>query len=533
MKVARQLGMLLVDERLLTKDELEHQLQAATETGTPLARVLIDHGQVREQDILRVVAKRLNLLYFELEDNKDDIEFDLRAVGLLDAEIARKLIALPMRFDTDGRVIVITPDPFNDEKAGLLRKALKTEIRMALAPKKALERTIDVAYAMLEASGDTIAPNESAAAILAAADAAKDAADRPTVNDLLVELLDRGGSDLHLAAGSSPQIRVNGLLVELDTYPMLKPAMLRSMVYEILTTRQREELEEKRELDCSHPLPGRGRFRVNVFFQRDSVCAVMRAIPNEILPLAQLGMPPVVSEFAQLARGLVLVTGPTGSGKSTTLASIIDLVNATRAVHVITVEDPIEFMHKHKMALVNQREVGADTLSFAEALKHALRQDPDVILVGEMRGLETISTAITAAETGHLVFATLHTQDAPQSIERMIDVFPAHQQQQVRVQLAGSIQAVVSQQLLPTKDGSSRIAAVEVMVATPAIKNLIREGKVHQVNSAIQSGGKYGMQSMDQALAELVKRGEVSYRHAYERAQNPDELNSLVGNAVK
>ena len=530
MKVARQLGMLLVDERLLTKDELEHQLQLASESGTPLARSLIDQGQVREQDILRVVAGRLNLLYFELDESKDDLEFDLQAVGLLEAEIARKLAALPIRFDGDGRVIVVTPDPFNDDKAGLLRKALKTEVKLALAPKQALMRAIDVAYATLAATGETGAINGSTAAILAEAEAAKDASDRPSVNDLLIELLDRGGSDLHLAAGSPPQVRVNGLLMPLDAHPMLKPAMLRSMIYEILTTRQREELEEQRELDCSHPLPGRGRFRVNVFFQRDSVGAVMRAIPNEIVSLGSLGMPPVVADFAQLARGLVLVTGPTGSGKSTTLASIMDLVNSTRAVHVMTVEDPIEFMHKHKMALVNQREVGADTLGFANALKHALRQDPDVILVGEMRDLETISTAITAAETGHLVFATLHTQDAPQSIERMIDVFPAHQQQQVRVQLAGSLQAVVSQQLLPTKDGKGRIAAVEVMVATPAIRNLVREGKVHQINSAIQSGGKYGMQSMDQALASLVKSGQVAYRVAYERAQNPEELNTLVGN---
>ena len=356
--------------------------------------------------------------------------------------------------------------------------------------------------------------------------------ERPHVNDLLSVLLERGGSDLHLTAGSPPQVRVNGALVPLENFGILKPAELRSMMYEILTSRQREEFEENRELDCSHPLPGKGRFRVNVFFQRDSVGSVMRAIPNEILTLNDLNMPPVVQTFANLGRGLVLVTGPTGSGKSTTLASLIDRVNATRACHVMTVEDPIEFMHRHKMAIVNQREVGADTVSFATALKHALRQDPDVILVGEMRDLETISTAITASETGHLVFATLHTQDAPQSIERMIDVFPSHQQQQVRVQLAGSIQAVVSQQLLPTKTGDSRIAAVEVMVATPAIRNLIREGKVHQITSSLQAGAKHGMQTMDQSLAALVKAGAVDLTVAAERAQNEDEFIALAGKAI-
>ena len=257
--------------------------------------------------------------------------------------------------------------------------------------------------------------------------------------------------------------------------------------------------------------------------------SVLRAIPNEILSLETLGMPAVAHEFATMPRGLVLVTGITGSGKSTTLASLIDLVNRTRPVHVMTVEDPIEFLHRHRMAIVNQREVGSDTNSFSAALKHALRQDPDVILVGELRDLETIHTALTAAETGHLVFATLHTQNAPQSVERMIDVFPPHQQQQVRVQLAGTIRGVISQQLLPTADGRGRIAAVEVMVATPAIRNLIREGKVHQIFTAMQSGGRHGMQTMDQSLANLVRAGKIDMSLAAERATNADELLTLVG----
>jgi twitching motility protein PilT len=255
----------------------------------------------------------------------------------------------------------------------------------------------------------------------------------------------------------------------------------------------------------------------------------MRTIPFEIVPLDSLGLPPAVKQFAELPRGLVLVTGPTGSGKSTTLASLVDIINMTKASHIMTVEDPIEFLHNHKMAVVNQREVGEDTQSFAQALKHVLRQDPDVILVGEMRDLETISTALTAAETGHLVFATLHTQDAPQSVDRIIDVFPSYQQQQVRVQLASALQGIVTQQLLPIRQGGGRAVAAEVMVATPAIRNLIREGKTHQIYSAMQAGGKYGMQTMDQSLALLVSRGVITMEVALERCANEEDLRRLSG----
>jgi twitching motility protein PilT len=263
--------------------------------------------------------------------------------------------------------------------------------------------------------------------------------------------------------------------------------------------------------------------------QRDSVGAVMRVIPYQVVPLGALGVPDAVAKFGELHRGLVLVTGPTGSGKSTTLASLIDMINSTRAVHIMTVEDPIEFLHSHKKAIVNQREVGEDTHSFAAALKHVLRQDPDVILVGEMRDLETISTALTAAETGHLVFATLHTQDAPQTVDRIIDVFPAHQQQQIRVQLATSLQGIVTQQLERTADGKSRTVACEILVATPAVRNLIREGKVHQIYSVMQAGARFGMQTMDSSLAGLVRSGKVAFDVAVERASQPDDLRRLLG----
>jgi twitching motility protein PilT len=349
------------------------------------------------------------------------------------------------------------------------------------------------------------------------------------INDLLSIVLDRGASDLHITAGSHPVVRVHGSLVRLDEYPRLMPDQIRRMVYGILAQKQRERLEADLELDISYSLPGKARFRVNVYFQRDAIGAAFRMIPFEIKPLEDLGLPTQVADLARLPRGLVLVTGPTGSGKSTTLASLVDIVNVERPCHIMTVEDPIEFLHKHKLAVVNQRELGQDTHSFASALKHVLRQDPDVILVGEMRDLETISTALTAAETGHLVFATLHTQDAPQTMDRVIDVFPPHQQQQVRVQLASTIQGVVTQQLLPTADGSGRAVACEILVATPAVRNLIREAKIHQIYSAMQAGGRFGMQTMDQGLAHLVRAGKVTFEAAEEQCHAPDELRRLLG----
>jgi twitching motility protein PilT len=349
------------------------------------------------------------------------------------------------------------------------------------------------------------------------------------VAELLEHVLKLSASDLHITAGSAPVVRINGALRRLDQYPALEAEELQRMVYSILTQKQRERLEQELELDVSYSLPGKARFRVNVYFQRDALGAAFRLIPFEITSIENLGLPRQVEDFARLPRGLVLVTGPTGSGKSTTLASLVDVVNSEKDLHIMTVEDPIEFLHRHKRAVVNQREVGQDTHSFAQALKHVLRQDPDVILVGEMRDLETISTALTAAETGHLVFATLHTQDAPQTIDRVIDVFPPSQQQQIRVQLASTLQGVMTQQLLPTADGQGRTVAVEVLVATPAVRNLIREAKVHQIYSAMQAGGKFGMQTMDHSLAALVRANRIDYETALASCHNADELNRMLG----
>ena len=324
-------------------------------------------------------------------------------------------------------------------------------------------------------------------------------------------------------------VRIHGEIQPIKGYRKLMPKDLQQIIYSMLTQKQRENFEENLELDVSYALPGKARFRVNVFQQRDAVGSVMRLIPYEIKSAEDLGLPPAVLEFARLRRGLVLVTGITGSGKSTSLAALIDYINSTRHEHIMTVEDPIEFLHNHKKSVINQREVGTDTYSFAEALKRVLRQDPDVILVGEMRDLETISTALTAAETGHLVFGTLHTQDAPQSVDRVIDVFPPHAQQQIRVQLAGSIAGVMSQQLVPLASGKGRAVAAEILVATPAVRNLIREGKTHQIYTSMQAGGKFGMQVMDQHLAEIVKSGKVRYEVALERCHKVEEFNRLVG----
>jgi twitching motility protein PilT len=352
------------------------------------------------------------------------------------------------------------------------------------------------------------------------------------IPELLGKLLEMQGSDLHLTAGTPPTVRVHGELERLQDYPLLTPRALQGMIYAILPQKMRERFEQELELDMSYSLPGRARFRVNVYMQRDAVGAVFRVIPFEIKGLDELGLPPVCADLARFPRGFVVVTGPTGSGKSTTLAGMVDVVNTERAGHIMTVEDPIEFLHKHKTCVVNQREIGADTHSFASALKHVLRQDPDVILVGEMRDLETISTAITAAETGHLVFATLHTQDAPQTVDRIIDVFPPHQQQQTRVQLSTTLQGVITQQLVPTTDGQGRVVAAEVMIATPGIRNLIREGKVHQIYSAMQAGGRYGMQTMDMSLASHVKAGRINQQMAFERCHDPEELQRLIGSTA-
>ncbi len=546
------LGEMLIEQGVLSAAQLGAAQDHAGPGGS-LTRSLMQLHLATESDLVHAFATSLGMASTEVGPET----VDPTVAALLSGEDARALTALPVRFDEAGSLIVAIADPKDPTLASTLEAALGMPVTLALAPRWALLEAIEAlngpltAVAALSVAAVTAGsgvqapaggvPSRSNGAAAPPPTGNRDRPEPPTVaseedasidlDQLLKTLVDRGGSDLHLTAGIPPAMRVNGDLCQLEEFPVLTRNELQKMLYGIMTQKQREAFENELELDMSYAVPNLARFRVNIFQQRDSIGSVMRVIPYGILPLEDLGVPEQVADFAYLPRGFVLVTGPTGSGKSTTLASLIDLHNRNRPSHIITVEDPIEFLHKHKRSVVNQREVGTDTRGFAPALKHVLRQDPDVILVGELRDLETIQIALTAAETGHLVFGTLHTQDAPQTIDRIVDVFPPHQQEQIRVMLAGALRGVVCQQLLKTADGKGRTVACEVLVATNGVRNLIREGKTHQIYSAIQAGASHGMVAMDQSLATLVKQGKVTYEAALEKCNNVQEFNRLAGRA--
>jgi len=511
---ARRFGDALVDRHVITREAMEAYLDEAAHTGEPFPDLVGRQGDIPASDLSAAWAAALGATYVDFGTEVVEPE----AVALLPEEIGRANRAVPVSFRS-GTLLVAFPTPLDTPAVQAATKYLRdagVDVELGLADSASIDDALNAAYGGGGASSEPSVGHAEPSSEL---------------YRLFDRILEMGASDLHLAANQPPFIRVVGELVRMPDEPVLSAAKVRELAFSILSVRQQQKFEETHELDTSHAMGTRVRFRVNVFVQRNAVGVAFRVIPFEVVDFDQLGLPEIVKTFADVPRGMILVTGPTGSGKSTTLASLVDIVNRTRQCHIITIEDPIEFVHNSKVALVNQREVGTDTDGFGIALTSAMRQDPDVILVGEMRDLDTISTAITAAETGHLVYATLHTQDAAQTVDRIIDVFPGEQQAQVRIQLANSLVGVVTQQLVPTVDGRGRAVASEVMIANNAIRALIRDGKVHQIHNAMMSGRKAGMQSMDDSLADLVRRGVVSKEQAARRAQNPDELLRLLGGA--
>ncbi|NIM04133.1 MAG: PilT/PilU family type 4a pilus ATPase [Armatimonadetes bacterium] len=438
---------------------------------------------------------------------------DLATVTLIPRRMATDLSVLAL-WRAGQRIAVAMADPRDIDAIAAIKTQTGFEPEPLLASEREIQSAVDRFYTLLEEEESGSRQADEAKEIL-------------HVDELLAALMEKDGSDLHLSVGSPPVLRVNGELIPLN-FEVLTPARAQEITYAILTDERIAEFEQAHELDFAYSVPGLSRFRVNLHFQRGSIGAAFRTVPMEPPSLDELGMPSVLKTLCYKPRGLVLVTGPTGSGKSTTLAAMVKEINMSRRCHIITIEDPIEFLHRNNLSIVIQREVGSDTHSFANALRHILRQDPDVILVGEMRDLETIASAITAAETGHLVFATLHTTGAAQSVDRMIDVFPPHQQTQIRLQLSAVLEGIICQTLLPRLDSKGRVCAQELLIATSAVRNLIREGKSHQLASVQQAGAQFGMQTLDQALKNLVVKGMVAAEVAAACSSDPEDFLNLL-----
>ncbi|HUZ22059.1 MAG TPA: PilT/PilU family type 4a pilus ATPase [Acidimicrobiales bacterium] len=534
---ARALVDLLVASGALAPEDGSRALVEAAESGTSVVVLLDGRGSVDAATCLRYLAGISGLATVDLATSPPQPAALLTMPFIL----ARQYAAIGYRLE-EGQLVIACVEPLDADDLRAVEAGLGGPVsRCVLANARIIVRTIEeLASRDSESAGVSSAGGAADAALHGGTTGVKPVAptatmgrlpvneETPSLDQLLMIAVDQGASDLHLSAQFPPAIRVDGAIRPIAALRPLEASELREMVFGALPTVQRERFEATRELDTAYSLPGIGRFRVSVFQQRGNVGAVLRMIPDSIPAFDSLGLPDVLASFATLRRGLVLVTGPTGSGKSTTLASVVDIINRSKPLHIMTVEDPIEFIHAHGTAIVNQREVGVDTKSFADSLRHVLRQDPDVILVGEMRDLETISTALTAAETGHLVFSTLHTQDAPQTIDRIIDVFPDSQQSQIRMQLASALEAVVTQQLVIGRSGSGRVPVTEVMVCTAGVKNLIRTAKTHQLYSLIQTGGDAGMQTMDQSLAKAVMAGQITESVAFDRSHDPNELRDYL-----
>jgi twitching motility protein PilT len=538
---SRRLGRALVSDGYVTEDALAPVLAQASEGGVSLGALLIAQGVVSAPVAVNMLAQLARLPVVDLQAEPPSPE----AVNLVPTLLAQDHQAVAVRV-VGNQAVVVFAEPPEPADVKSLSDLMGREVVPALGDPVTIAHLVGGGGNGTATTAATTTAAAGSSAHAGAATAGNGTSPTPTsgsrnraqgltdtplhVDDLLRYAVSIGASDLHLTANMPPTVRLHGALRPMEDVGRIDNSTLRDMIFGILPQTQRERFEAEHELDTSHTIAGVGRFRVNVCLQRGSVAVALRPIPHEIPEFETLGLPAAIRGFTDLRRGLVLVTGPTGSGKSTSLASLIDIINRSKPLHIVTVEDPIEFLHGHKRSVISQREVGADTASFSEALRRVLRQDPDVILVGELRDLETIATALTAAETGHLVFATLHTQDAPSTIDRIIDVFPPNQQDQIRIQLGSSLQGVVTQQLVPTASGDGRCVAAEVLVCTTAVQNLIRGAKTHQIYSLMQTGGQYGMQTMDQSLATLVQQQVITQGVAMDRCRSEEDFrNHLRG----
>jgi twitching motility protein PilT len=520
-----RLAEALVEAGYETAAGLQPVVDQATMSNQSLGYLLVSSGRALPSVVVGTLAQLAQLPAVDLSDFTPQPD----ATAAMPAGVAAEYGAMALQIDGHALVVAFAepPEPVEvDELAGVVGH----RIHPVLADPAVIARHIGTDGSTPQPAPEGPAEPRDRTEVLEELLEKGIVAGRSDdsvplhVDDLLRYAVSVGASDLHLTAAMPGTIRLNGALRPIEGCPPLDNETIRDMIFGILPGSQRERFEDEKELDTSHTIPGVGRFRLNVALQRGTITAALRPIPHEMPVFSSLGLPDSIRAFTDLRRGLVLVTGPTGSGKSTTLASLIDIINRTKPLHIVTVEDPIEFLHDHKRSIITQREIGEDTDSFAEALRRVLRQDPDVILVGELRDLETISMALTAAETGHLVFGTLHTQDAPQTVDRIIDVFPTQQQEQIRVMLASTLEGVVTQQLVPTADGSGRAPCAEVLVCTSAVRNLVRQAKTHQIYSLMQVGGSFGMQTMDQGLAGMVKAGIISESIAYDRSSNEEDL---------